>query len=207
MNTSIARSTPFELEVRKDTRFDFSGLDDAIHTEGNLYTSHFFNALSLMTPITEGILIRAIREAQPLLKGSALEDDAKAFIGQEAIHTREHRELNRKLAELGFNAEEAIQEIEFEVEKLEQSMSLQERLAIVVTGEHVIYSLARALLTADYQSVSQNEEVKMLFVWHALEEMEHQSVCDDIYKKLYGEGIKHQLLYFRIFVLASQLLL
>lgn len=207
MNTSATRSTPFNLEVRKDTRFDFSELDEVIHTEGNLYTSHFFNALSLMTPITEGILIRAIREAQPMLKDTVLEQDARAFIGQEAIHTREHRQLNRRLAELGLDAEEAIQEIEQEVKALEASMTLQERLAIVVTGEHVIYSLARALLTCNYHAVSQHDEVKKLFVWHALEEMEHQSVCDDVYRHLYGAGIKHRILYYRIFVRANRLLL
>jgi predicted metal-dependent hydrolase len=207
MNTTAIRSTPFDLEVRKDTRFNFTGLGDAIHTEANLYTSHFFNALSLMTPITEGILIRAIRECQPLLAGTGLETDAKAFIGQEAIHTREHRELNRQLSALGFDTQEVIDDIEAEVEQLEKSLSLQERLAVVVTGEHVIYSVARALLTSDYCDTEQQEEVKRLFLWHALEEMEHQSVCDDIYRHLYGTGIKHKLVYFRIFLLASKLLL
>lgn len=51
------------------------------------------------------------------------------------------------------------------------------------------------------------EEVKKLFTWHALEEMEHQSVCDDIYRYLYGEGIKHKLFYYRTLLTTSQLLL
>lgn len=207
MNSAISRSTPFKLEVRKDTLFDFSELNNAIHTERNIYTSHFFNALSLVTPITEGILIRAIREAQPRLQGSELEADAKAFIGQEAIHTREHRRLNRKLAELGFDTCEAIEEIEQEVKKLEEAMSLQQRLALVVTGEHVIYSLARALLNARHEDLEQHDEVKKLFVWHSLEEMEHQSVCDDIYRHLYGTGMKQKLMYYRTYVLVNQLLL
>ena len=207
MTTTAVRSTPFDLEVRKSTRFDFTGLEHAMHTEGNLYTSHFFNALSLMTPITEGILIRAIRESQPLLAGTGLEADAKAFIGQEAVHTREHRELNRQLAALGFDTQEVIDDIEAKVEQLEKSLTLQERLAVVITGEHVIYSVARALLTSGYCDAEQQEEVKRLFLWHALEEMEHQSVCDDIYRHLYGTGIKHKLIYYRIFLLASKLLL
>lgn len=200
------RSTPFELQVRKDARFDFSQLENAIHTEGNLYISHFFNALSLATPITEGILIRAIRKSQPLLENSGLEVDAQAFIGQEATHTREHRALNRRLLELGFDLEEALAGIESEVKKMEESMSLQRRLALVVTGEHAIYAVARALLTSAYTESAQQAEVKGLFVWHSLEEMEHQSVCDDIYSCLYGKGMKHKLLYYRTFISAGRLL-
>ena len=206
MTMTAVRSTPFELVVRKDTRFDFSGLDDALHTDGNLYISQFFNALSLVTPITEGILIRAIRKTQPLLRGSALEADAAAFIGQEAIHTREHRALNQRLAELGFDTREVVNEIEAEIKQLEESMTLQERLALVVTGEHAIYALARALLALDYGKSEQKSEVKALFVWHALEEMEHQSVCDDIYRQLFGWGMKHRLVYLKVYLLASKLL-
>lgn len=186
MTTVNVRSTPFELTVRKDTRFDFSGLEDVLHTDGNLYISHFFNSLSLVTPVTEGVLIRAIREAQPLLPGSGLEADAAAFIGQEAIHSREHRALNRRLAELGFDTSPVVDEVETEIRQLEETMTLQERLALVVAGEHAIYALARALLASNYGNSEQNSVVKALFVWHALEEMEHQSVCDDIYRQLLG---------------------
>ena len=43
---SSVRTTPFELEVRKDTRFDFSNTP-VIHTSNNIYISHLYNAVSL----------------------------------------------------------------------------------------------------------------------------------------------------------------
>ncbi len=193
-NTGQLRSTPMAIEVRKSTRFDFSTVP-AIHTGDNLYISHFFNALSLVAPITEGMLIRAIRDAQPRLEGTSLAADARAFIGQEAIHTREHRELNRRLETLGFRGEKMAQEMESRVKKREASMSLKQRLAIVVTGEHVIYALSRAYLVAHHDSFRQHPEVRRLMVWHALEEMEHQSVCHDIYRHLYGDGLKSRFVH------------
>lgn len=200
------RSTPFELQVRKDTRFDFSSLDTTIHTENNLYTSHFFNALSLVAPLTEGMLIRAIRKAQPMLRGCELESDAHAFIGQEAIHTREHRALNNRLKELGLNAKSTLDEMEQDIKEIEATKSLQEHLAIVVTGEHAIYSFTRALLASSHHDGKQHETVRALFIWHSLEEMEHQSVCDDIYKHLYGKSAEHSMLYYRSFVSTGHLL-
>lgn len=204
-NTS-PRSTPFELQVRKDTRFDFSTVDSAIHTEDNLYISHFFNALSLVAPLTEGLLIRAIRKAQPKLAHPALENDAQAFIGQEAIHTREHRAFNRRLQELGFDVSTTLERMEQDIRATEATKTLQEHLAIVVTGEHAIYSLTRALLISSHQECQQQEAVKALFIWHALEEMEHQSVCDDIYKHLYGKGAEHTLLFYRTLASTGNLL-
>lgn len=200
-----SRSTPFNLKVRKETRFDFEGVS-AIHTADNRYISHFFNALSLITPITEGILIRAVRKAQPLLEGSGLEDDAKAFIGQEAVHTREHRALNTHLKSIGYGAESAIAILNNHVAKLEEKLTLQDALAIVVAGEHAIYSISRVLLQIPHERYMQHEEVRRLFLWHSLEEMEHQSVCDDIYRKLYGAGLKHNVVYLRAFSRATKLL-
>lgn len=204
-HNTTRRSTPFTLEVRKDTRFDFSAVP-AIHTEDNLYISHFLNALSLVAPLTEGMLIRAIRDAQPLIEGTELAVDAKAFIGQEAIHTREHRELNRRLEALGFPFEEVTRQMEAKVKRLEASMSLQERLAIVVTGEHAIYALSRAWLTCDLNRFRQDPEVRRLFTWHTLEEMEHQSVCDDIYRQLYGNGLANSLVRGLAFLGVNRLL-
>jgi uncharacterized protein len=199
------RSTPFVLEVRKDLRFNFENVP-GIHTADNLYISHFFNALSVITPVTEGVLIRAIRKAQPEITGTQFEADAKAFIGQEAIHTREHRALNQRLADLGYDMREVLHKIDDEVEKIENEMSLQEALAFVVTGEHAIYSIARTLLNIPHADYDQHTEVRKLFSWHALEEMEHQSVCDDIYTHLYGKGISQKFVYYRIFAKAANFL-
>lgn len=207
MNTTITarRSTPFTLEVRKETRFDFSAVP-AIHTADNLYISHFLNALSLVAPLTEGILIRAVRDAQPLLEGTNLAVDARAFIGQEAIHTREHRELNRRLESLGFRLDEMSRQMEAKARRLEAKMSLRDRLAIVVTGEHAIYALSRAWLSCDLNGFRQDPEVRRLFTWHTLEEMEHQSVCDDIYRHLYGDGLANSLVRGRAFLGVNRLL-
>ena len=85
-------------------------------------------------------------------------------------------------------------------------MSLRQRLACVVAGEHVIYALCRAFLVSDRSAVQQHPEVEHLLVWHALEEMEHQSVCDDIYRHLFGKGLTDRFVYTAAFIGVNRVL-
>lgn len=55
-------TTPFEIPVRRDVAFDFA-TTPAHHFAGNPHTSHFWNAISIVTPQTEAFLIRAMKRA------------------------------------------------------------------------------------------------------------------------------------------------
>ena len=53
-------TTPIAIAARPEVRFDFTSTP-AIHHANNPYLSHFWNALSIMTPATERVLIRIAR--------------------------------------------------------------------------------------------------------------------------------------------------
>jgi len=198
----FARSTPFTLKVRKQTTFDFSHTP-AVHTLNNPYISHLFNAVSLAAPLTEGILMRTARQVAEQVTDPGLQADLKAFIGQEAVHTREHIKLNKRLAELGYGAEEVVAKLEQHIRELEATITLQELMAAVVVGEHAVYSLAKAGMDNPKVFRGQDPEVRRLFVWHAMEEIEHQSVCHDIYMHLYGDNLTRRMLYTKLFLKSS----
>lgn len=183
-------TTPIKLAARK-VAFDFSDVP-AVHQRGNAYLSHFWNALSIMAPTTERAAIRVLRNARKKVSDPKLVEDIDAFLAQEGLHTREHRRLNKRLAELGYDPREAVAAADRAVDVYLDQVDQPSAIALIIAGEHIIYALCRVLLNEDALD-GMHPEVRRLLEWHALEEMEHQSVAHDVYVHLYGDGPAHWL--------------
>jgi uncharacterized protein len=153
-------------------------------------------------PITEGVLLRTAARIRDSIKDPLLAAELKALIGQEAMHTREHRRLNQRLAELGYRADDVIADIEQWVQSTEAKMTTQELVAVSVVGEHATLSVGRTLLRHPEFLDDADPEVRRLTLWHCMEEVEHQSTFDQVYQHLYGSN---RFEYFRQFALASSL--
>jgi predicted metal-dependent hydrolase len=194
--TTAVSTTPFDIPVRHDLRFDFQSTP-AHHCTGNPLTSHLWNALSLLAPHTEAFLIRAMKQARESVTDPDLRAQVDAFLSQEALHTRHHTQLNARLGELGYDVDSAGKVIASVLRELTDKSSPRSALALVIAGEYVIYAISRAVLEEPRLLEGSSPEVRRLLEWHALEEMEHQSVACDVYRHLYGEGPRHRLLHVR----------
>lgn len=186
-----ARTTPVTLSARPDMHFDFSGAP-AIHHQGNIYLSHFWNALSLMAPTTERGVIRAMRNVRKAIQDPRLRADLDALLGQEGLHTRQHRRFNDHLATLGYDPRDAVERADRELDSYLNRVDSRAALALAIAGEHVIYVLSHLLLMDERVCEGMDPEVRRLFEWHALEEIEHQSVAHDVYVHLFGDGPRHR---------------
>lgn len=198
-------TTPFPLSARPEVTFDFSN-SPALHHRGNAYLSHFWNALSIMAPSTERAAIRVLRNARKLIDEPRLRGDVDAFLKQEGLHTREHRRFNTRLANLGYDATDAVDGADRALDAYLERADAPTALALIIAGEHLIYALARDILDDPEVSEGMDPEVKRLFEWHALEEVEHQSVAHDVYVHLYGDGLVHRLRRAKAFKDAAVLL-
>jgi predicted metal-dependent hydrolase len=186
-----ASTTPFPIRVRRDIAFDFRATP-AHHFPGDPMTSHLWNALSILTPYTEAFLIRAMKRARPELTDPILIEQVNAFLAQEGLHTRQHNLLNSRLAELGYDVEHAERAAEDTLRELTDRQSLEGALALVIAGEYLIYALARTVLEEPRVLASTAPEIRRLMQWHAVEEIEHQSVACDVYRHLYGASVRHR---------------
>lgn len=204
--TSSSSTTPFQIPVRRDIAFDFSGTP-AHHFVRNRLASQLWNALSLVAPQTEAFLIRAMKRANEKVSDPALRQQIHAFLAQEALHTRQHNALNARLAELGYDVERAGTVAENVLRELSDRTSLQRALALVIAGEYAIYAISRTVLEEPAVLMGTTSEVRRLMEWHALEEMEHQSVACDVYRHLFGEGLRHRLLHIGALVKACRVLI
>jgi predicted metal-dependent hydrolase len=201
-----ASTTPVNIEIRRNIRFDFSETP-AVHQRANPYLSHFWNALSVMAPSTERILMRVAREVRSEIRDERLRKDLDALVAQEALHTREHRRLNSRLSDLGYDIEGVNAELDRMFDDYVARVDKPAAVALMIAGEHLIYAMSHALLDDARVTEGMEPEVKGLLLWHAAEEMEHQSVAHDVYVHLFGDGPSHRLVRARAFADAGRLLL
>lgn len=155
--------------------------------DGDLILSHLAVSLSSVFPDGEDFFVRSVRHYRNEITDPELKRQVAGFIGQEAMHGREHRELNDRLDELGYPVKR------FE-RWTERGLKLRERIAPPVSNlaataalEHFTATLAALVLTSqETRDLFGHEEVRNLFVWHALEESEHKAVAFDVYKAVGG---------------------
>jgi predicted metal-dependent hydrolase len=111
----------------------------------------------------------------------------KGFIGQEAMHGREHRGFNDRLHALGYPTKWFERMIERVLALHERILPPIHNLAATAALEHYTATLAELLLSSEEtRALFGNEDVLHLFLWHALEESEHKAVAFDVYKAVGG---------------------
>lgn len=204
MTTSVSK-TPFEIPVRHDLDFRFEDTP-GLHFAGNPYTSHLWNALSILAPRTEGFLIRAMKKARAEVTDPALRAQVDAFLKQEALHSRHHSTLNARLASLGYDVERASRAAEKGLRALADASSVRGALSFVIVGEYAIYATAKAVLENPAMLAGTTPEVRRLMEWHCVEEMEHQSVACEVYEHLFGLGTADRLAHARALLKACRVL-
>src|SRR5262245_9105805 len=69
---------------------------------GDLIQSHLAASLSSVFPDGEDFFVRSVRHFRSEVTDPALRRQVAGFIGQEALHGREHRAFNDRLDELGY---------------------------------------------------------------------------------------------------------
>lgn len=154
---------------------------------GDLLHSHLAANLSALFPDGEEFFVRSVRHFRDQITDPELKRDVAGFIGQEAVHGREHRALNARLAELGYPT----RLFEWTTRK---GLAMRQRLAppksnLAATAalEHFTATLAELLLSsAETRALFGDEHVQSLFLWHALEESEHKAVAFDVYRAVGG---------------------
>lgn len=147
---------------------------------GDAYRTQLFNALSMSFPLGEQVFIEAVRDVpQACLQDPGLREQVKDFVGQEATHRYLHIQYNRELERQGlpFTREEKLRRRKKGIDKLD----LLNRLAITCALEHYTAMLADAALRYPEWLAGAEPQMRRLWSWHAVEELEHKSVAFDAY--------------------------
>ena len=155
--------------------------------DGDIIGSHLIASLSAVFPDGEDFFVRSVRHFRGDITDPDLKRQVTGFIGQEAVHGREHREFNDRAAQLGYPTKQVERFTKKGLELRERIAPPKANLAATAALEHFTATLAEIILSDDRaRDMIGHEEVKNLFVWHALEESEHKAVAFDVYKAVGG---------------------
>ena len=182
-------SAPTRTVPTRRISFDEALKDVPRHfaADGDLLHSHLAAALSSVFPDGEDFFVRSVRHYRDEIADPDLKRQVAGFIGQEAVHGREHRAFNDRLAALGYPTKT--------FERLTRRMlGFRERVAPPIANlaataalEHFTATFAELLLTSsETRELFGHDEVRNLYLWHALEESEHKAVAFDVYKAMGG---------------------
>jgi predicted metal-dependent hydrolase len=154
---------------------------------GDLILSHLAAALSAVFPEGEDFFVRSVRKFRDQITDEELKRQVAGFIGQEAMHGREHRAFNDRLDALGYPTKQVEGLVKRALALRQRALSDKSNLAVTAALEHFTATLAELVLTdEEVQAHFGHPAVKDLFFWHALEESEHKAVAFDVYRAVGG---------------------
>jgi uncharacterized protein len=189
MTSMTQTSNPARAVPTRRISFDESlrALPKHFARDGDLISSHVVASLSAVFPDGEDFFVRSVRHYRSQITDPDLKRQVAGFIGQEAIHGREHRALNERLAALGYPTKRFERLTRAGLGVRERVLPPVSNLAATAALEHFTATLAELLLSdGEVRELLGNPQVRDLFLWHALEEAEHKAVAFDVYKAVGG---------------------
>jgi predicted metal-dependent hydrolase len=193
--------TPIE---QRDIHFDLTGCDVSRWHARGMQVSHLFNALSQFFPEGEKFFIESVRHYKDRIADPVLQRQVQGFIGQEAMHGREHRAYNQALAAAGYPVAELEQRVIRELAFARKVWGPKGRLASTIALEHLTAILADQVLNEPRVLAGSDPRMTAIWRWHAVEETEHKAVAFDVYRSVVGGGLAAYLL--RVFTLVTSTL-
>lgn len=205
-----------KMKVR-NVAFDFNEIKDGHYLGDNMFATHFLNSLHVVFPEGEKLFIRSVRYFQQEITDEQLKKDIRDFVGQEGIHHREHERFWERLEDMGlqpmgfvnFFRKTGFDGLETALFRFLPKRTAQKlSLSITVGAEHYTALFGnQALGNQHFNKTLMPEEMYLMMLWHAAEELEHKSVAFDVLQevddsyalRMTGMALVSFLLYFYSF--------
>ncbi len=155
--------------------------------------SHMLTALSSTFPIGEQFFVHSVRNVRDKVTDPTLQAQIAAFIGQEAMHSKAHSDFNDAWRRDHYNLDRFqawLARKNIHVHSLHPKI----QLAITCAFEHFTALLGGYILRHPEVLSTLDEDAIKLWVWHAIEEIEHRAVAFEVYQAVYGDDRVRRLL-------------
>lgn len=173
------------IEIRKP-KFDFNNVPKNWYKDNPVLTA-FWNSFSLTFPEGEKFFVKSVKYYEDQIFDELLKSDIRSFIGQEAQHGKQHRAFNKMIKYHGYSNVEELESVVILLLKTANKILTPEmKLAVTCALEHFTALLGEQLLTDERHQCNIDSNIKDLWMWHALEEIEHKSVAYNVYVETKG---------------------
>lgn len=147
--------------------------------------SHFLTALSATFPQGEQFFVETVRNVRDRVTDTELQADISGFIGQEAHHAQAHQQFNDHIQTPNYNLNKFEAAFAKEMQRL-RTLSKRRQLAATVALEHFTAMIAGYMLKRPDLLKQLPPNMINLWVWHAVEEIEHKHVAFDVYQQVFN---------------------
>lgn len=150
---------------------------------GNAVLTAERNALQLIIPSGECYFIRSVQRLAHLVKDPDIQQQIKAFVGQEAMHTKETNRALEILKKQGFPVESFTTRFDNFIKKIESLFPAKANLAATAAAEHFTTVFSIWNISSRYAD-RLPPPLRDLSYWHGAEELEHKAVAFDLLQTL-----------------------
>lgn len=169
------------MPVRRNLNFHLPADRISDWNRNSVHISHFLNAMSIFFPVGERFFIDSVRHYRDRVTDPTLQEAVKGFIGQEAMHGREHEEYNDALTAKGLPADRYERIVLKLLNFFRRFTPKSSQLAGTIALEHLTAILAHRILADKSRLADCEPRYAAIWHWHALEETEHKAVAYDVY--------------------------
>lgn len=147
----------------------------------NMTATCMLATLSAAFPPGEDFFVRSVNRFKDRVREPELRARVAGFTGQEVIHSREHDRLNEAFTARGFDVSTPERVVASTMAGLDR-LPPRWRIAATAMMEHFTAVLGEDLLAVEEFRQRVDDDLVEMWLWHALEELEHKSVTFDVYE-------------------------
>lgn len=171
------RRLDFEFSPEQTTRYYY---------DGDPFVSTMLTVLSSLFPHGESFFVQSVRNYRDQVTDPLMKAQVAGFIGQEAMHSKEHVAFNKMATEQGYPVDKLDRDVGVLLKLAQKVAPEVVQLAATVCLEHYTAILTEMVLRDPRVQQSFAKDVAPLWLWHCLEETEHKNVAYDVYQKVSG---------------------
>ena len=173
--------TPPPIVPREKLDFDLDGDIPKYWLDNDPFKTRFFDAMSTLFPVGEKFFITCVRDFKDRITDPRMIEDIKDFTRQEAQHSMLHTRYNNRLKSHGIGVDAILEGQERRLFGIiRKHCSREFTLGITAASEHITAIMADCFVERPHIFNGADERMRALYVWHAMEEMEHKGVAYDV---------------------------